>query len=176
MSRAGRREVHELVTPAGRLGQAAQHSKHIIADPGTWVAERRDVDAWPGRARRLAASVCARSGMSGTMSFRRCTEVRRPSSSHRSSKALGSRSWRRWRQERRPSSPRIRRWTKRAVTRRYGSIPGAPKRSRQASSKRLPNERHSCRKDSSTQRKHAAQFTWRACGGAILRGYENARG
>jgi hypothetical protein len=32
------------VAPVGRLGQAAQHSKHVIADPGTWVAERRDVD------------------------------------------------------------------------------------------------------------------------------------
>ena len=35
---------HELVAPAGRLRQAAQHPEHVVADPGTGVAERRDVD------------------------------------------------------------------------------------------------------------------------------------
>jgi hypothetical protein len=39
--------VHELVAPAGRLGQAAQHPEHVIADSGAMVAERRDVDDDP---------------------------------------------------------------------------------------------------------------------------------
>ena len=55
----------------------------------------------PDRARRSAARVCGRLGTCGTTNFRRCTGAQVLSSSHRSSRALGSRSWRRWRQERR---------------------------------------------------------------------------
>ena len=122
----GATSARRTCSPRQRSSRARTSKRCSRPSPSCGPIGRSSSSPLPDRARRFEARVCERLGMSGTRSCRRCTEARRLSSSRRSSRASGSRSWRRWRQERRPSPPRIRRWTRRAVTRRYGSIPRSP--------------------------------------------------
>ena len=130
-------------------------------------------DARAGRARGLGGPrrwlprACGCSGSSPTRSSPGSTAARRPSPTPRASRASGSRSSRRSRAGCRPWSRRIPRWTRRAATPRCGPTRTTPRRSPPRSSRR------------STRRagaglEHAARFTWRACGEAVLAGYLEA--
>ena len=105
-----------------------------------------------------------------TMSSRGSTAARRCSSIRRASRASAFRCSRRWPAACRSSRRRIRPSTRRAATRRCAPIPTAPRRSRRRSRMRGARRDELVRLGSA----HAARFSTRAMGEAILAAYADA--
>ncbi len=126
--------------------------------------------ASPGGATRSSRSPGSCGSATGPIS-RRSTAGRRRPATRRASRASACRSSSRWRAVRRPSARPIRRSTRRPAAWRCARTPTRRRRSRTAI------EQAVARRDELREPglRHAAQFTRRACGEAVLAAYDSAR-